>query len=127
MFQADNSLFPDTFQFRAVETGHGTFGYLRIRTFSAPAPDQFLAEVIRILRLLPQNGLIIDVRNNGGGIIPNGERMLQLFASGPVEAERLHFINSEITAAIARSDALGGFASRWLTSIELAVATGAVY
>jgi hypothetical protein len=53
-----NAFSPDTFQFRAVETDHGTFGYLHIRTFSVPAPDPFLAEVIRILRLLPQNGLI---------------------------------------------------------------------
>lgn len=126
-FQAENSLFPDTFEFRSVETDHGTFGYLRIRTFSAPGPDAFLAEVIRILNLLPQNGLIIDVRNNGGGIILNGERMLQLFAPGPVEAERLHFINTEVTAAIARSNALGGFGRRWLPSIELAVVTGAMY
>jgi C-terminal processing protease CtpA/Prc len=126
-FQAENSLFPDTFEFRTVVTDHGTFGYLRIRTFSAPGPDAFLAEVIRIVGLLPQNGLIIDVRNNGGGIILNGERMLQLFVPGPVEAERLHFINTEVTAAIARSSALGGFARRWLASIELAVVTGAVY
>ena len=126
-FKAANSIFPDTFEFRSVDTDSGTFGYLRIRTFGSPGPDQFLAEVIRILGLLPQNGLIIDVRNNGGGIILNGERLLQLFVDGPVEAERLHFINTELTAAIARSNAFGGFARRWLPSIELAVVTGATY
>ncbi|MDF2781560.1 MAG: hypothetical protein K0S96_1364, partial [Geminicoccaceae bacterium] len=89
--------------------------------------DQFLAEVIRILGLLPQNGLIIDVRNNGGGIILNGERLLQLFVDGPVEAERLNFINTELSEAIARSSAFGGFARRWLPSIELAIVTRATY
>jgi Peptidase family S41 len=126
-FKAANSVFPETFEFRSVATASGTFGYLRIRTFGAPDPDQFLAEAIRILGLLPPNGLIIDVRNNGGGIILNGERMLQLFVDGPVEAERLHFINTELTAAIAASNAFGGFARRWLRSIELAVVTGATY
>ena len=126
-FKAANSLFPETFEFRSVATASGTFGYLRIRTFGEPNPDPFLAEVIRILGLLPQNGLIIDVRNNGGGIILNGERMLQLFVPGPAEAERLHFINTELTEAIARSSAFGGFARRWLRSIELAVVTGATY
>jgi C-terminal processing protease CtpA/Prc len=126
-FKAANSFFPETFEFRSVDTASGTFGYLRIRTFGAPAPDQFLAEVIRILGLLPQNGLIIDVRNNGGGIILNGERLLQLFVDGPVEAERLNFINTELSEAIARSSAFGGFARRWLPSIELAVVTGATY
>lgn len=126
-FAAENSMFPDTFEFRDVDTDHGTFGYLRIRTFGEPGPDAFLSEVIRILSRVSQNGLIIDVRNNGGGIIVNGERMLQLFVPGPVEAERLHFINTEVTEAIARSAVFGGFARRWLPSIELAVVTGAVY
>jgi hypothetical protein len=126
-FRAANSIFPDTFEFRSVDTDSGTFGYLRIRTFGSPGPEQFLAEVIRMLGLLPQTGLIIDVRNNGGGIIVNGERLLQLFVDGPVEAERLHFINTELSAAIARSNAFGGFARRWLRSIELAVVTGATY
>lgn len=126
-FRAANSIFPDTFEFRSVDTDSGTFGYLRIRTFGSPGPEQFLAEVIRMLGLLPQTGLIIDVRNNGGGIILNGERLLQLFVDGPVEAERLHFINTELSAAIARSNAFGGFARRWLPSIELAVVTGATY
>jgi C-terminal processing protease CtpA/Prc len=126
-FKAANSFVPDTFEFRSVTTASGTFGYLRIRTFGSPDPDPFLAEAIRILGLLPQTGLIIDVRNNGGGIILNGERLLQLFVDGPVEAERLHFINTELTAAVARSNAFGGFARRWLPSIELAVVTGATY
>ncbi len=125
-FTAANSLFPETFEFRALPD-HGDIGYLRIRTFGAPDPDDFIAEVIRILGLLPQGGLIVDVRNNGGGIILNGERMLQLFAAGPVEAERLHFINTDVTLAIARSQALGSFAQRWERSIDLALVTGAVY
>jgi hypothetical protein len=121
------SFFPDTFEFRDVTVDGRAIGYLRIRTFGAPNPDQFIAEVMRILGLLPQDGLIIDVRGNGGGIILNGERMLQLFTPNRVEAERLHFINNAVTEAIAESNALGGFARQWARSINQSVTTGAIY
>jgi hypothetical protein len=125
-FKAENSVFPDVFQFRDVDTDHGTFGYIRIRSFSL-SPSQFIPELERILELVSQNGLIIDVRGNGGGFITSGERMLQLFSDRPVEAERLHFINTELTLDIAKSNALGGFANQWQRSIELSLLTAAVY
>ena len=125
-FKAENSVFPDVFQFRDIDTNHGTFGYIRIRTFSL-SPGQFIPELERILGLISQNGLIIDVRGNGGGFITSGERMLQLFCDHPVEAERLHFINTELTLDVAKSNALGGFANQWQRSIELSLLTAAVY
>ncbi|WP_052646986.1 S41 family peptidase [Paenibacillus terrae] len=124
------SRYPDTFQFRPVDTPQGQIGYLRIRTFrtfSDPEPETFVNEVIRILELLPQRGLIIDVRGNGGGIIMNGERILQLFSSSRIEAERMHFINNEITLAIANSDVENGFAKEWINSIDLSTITGSIY
>jgi len=121
------SLFPDTFAFRTETVNGQDIGYLRIRNFASPGPGQFIDEVIRILGLLPQDRLIIDVRNNGGGIIMNGERMLQLFTDGPVEAERLHFICNDTTLAIARSTAFGGFANQFERGIDLSTVTGAVY
>jgi hypothetical protein len=125
-FKAENSVFPGIFEFRNVDTDHGTFGYIRIRTFSL-SPGQFIPELERILGLVSQNGLIIDVRGNGGGFITSGERMLQLFSDHPVEAERLHFINTELTLDVAKSNALGGFANQWQQSIELSLLTAAVY
>ena len=125
-FKAENSVFPDIFQFRDVATAHGTFGYIRIRSFSLN-PAQFIPELERILRLVSGNGLLLDVRGNGGGFINSGERALQFFAGNEVEAERLDFINTELTLSIARSNALGGFAHRWLRSIELSLSTAAVY
>ena len=41
--------------------------------------DRYMAEVQRILAPLPQDGLIVDVRGNGGGVIAAGEMLLQLF------------------------------------------------
>lgn len=125
-FKAENSVFPDVFEFRDVNTDHGTFGYIRIRTFSL-SPEQFIPELERILGLISQNGLIIDVRGNGGGYITSGERMLQLFSDHPVEAERLHFINTELTLDVAKSNAWGGFAKQWQQSIELSLVTASVY
>lgn len=125
-FKAENSVFPDVFEFRDVATGHGTFGYIRIRSFSL-SPGQFISELERILGLVAADGLILDVRGNGGGVITSGERALQLFTGNRVEAERLDFINTELTLRVARSTALSSFARRWLRSIELSLSTAAVY
>ena len=93
---AQVSTMPDVLQFRTVLGPQGEVGYLRIRTFMVDEVDAFLAEVIRILGLLPQGGLIVDVRGNGGGIIMAGERLRQLFTPRPIEPERLHFINTAL-------------------------------
>ncbi len=60
---------PDIFAARTVTTTNGTFGHLRIRSFSVNNPDAFIAEFIRLIEQLPQEGLIIDVRDTGGGHI----------------------------------------------------------
>jgi hypothetical protein len=125
-FKAENSFFPDVFEFRDVTTEHGTFGYIRIRSFSL-SPAQFIPELERILGLVSADGVILDVRGNGGGFITSGERALQLFTGNRVEAERLDFINTELTLRVAQSSALSGFARRWLRSIELSLSTAAVY
>lgn len=117
------SLLPNILSFKAVPTIHGKFGYVRIRSFSVN-PVIFLTEFIRILGLLPQDGLIIDVRNNGGGVIMSGERLLQLLTPRKIEAERLHFINTDLTEKL--SDRVQ-WLERWRPSMRAAVRTGAVY
>ena len=72
---AETSTIPHALEFRTISTPHGEFGYLRIYSFRVD-PAAFVAEVVRIVRLLPQNGLIVDVRGNPGGRIPAGERLL---------------------------------------------------
>jgi hypothetical protein len=118
------SAMPDVLQFRAVQGPQGEAGYLRIRTFMVGDVDAFLAEVIRILALLPQGGLIIDVRGNGGGIIMAGERLLQLFTPRPIEPERLHFIN---TTLVLRLCSEIPELEPWRDSIEESVATGSPF
>ncbi len=119
----ERSFFPSVFKFKSVDTPSGEFGYVRIFTFSLDT-RRFILELRRILGLLPQNGVIIDVRGNGGGIITSGEQMLQLFTDHEVEAERLHFINSPLTRELC---SLHPFIREWERSIELSLQTGAVY
>lgn len=122
----EDSILPNVFRFKTVSTDHGEYGYIRIFTFSAN-PSIFISEFIRILSLMPANGVIIDVRGNGGGIIMNGERILQLITSREITAERLQLINTEQTLILADTPWGGRFLERWKKSIELSLFTGAVY
>lgn len=118
------SLLPDNFAFRTVNTSHGDFGYIRIYSFAVNDADRFVDEFIRIASLLPQDGLIIDVRGNGGGYITAGEKLLQLLTPKPIEPERLSFINTPLTRHLsANTDWL----SQWAPSIERAIETGAIF
>jgi C-terminal processing protease CtpA/Prc len=116
----DNSVLPDVLQFRTVPGPDGELGYLRIRTFRVANLDLYMDEVQRILALLPQNGLIIDVRGNGGGVIPAGEFLLQLFTPRTIEPSRLHFINTQMTNEVTTKP---GY-TPWHASIDEAVETG---
>jgi peptidase S41-like protein len=125
---ANISTFPDKLQFRSASTPHGEFGYVRIRSFAVGSTgldevDAFVAEVVRIVRLLPQHGLIVDVRGNGGGTIMAGERLLQIFTPKKIEPERLHFINTPLTLELSTRPGL----EVWRESIAQAVETGSPF
>jgi Peptidase family S41 len=118
------SILPDVFsKFGKVETEHGTFGYVRINTFNV-SPRPFIAEFIRIASLLPQNGLIIDVRGNGGGIISAGEMLLQLLTPKSIDPARFSFISSPLTLRLC--DRLP-FLSDWKASIEQSTETSSAF
>ncbi|HEY6730916.1 MAG TPA: S41 family peptidase [Solirubrobacterales bacterium] len=118
------SKIPDALQFRKVPGPNGDLGYLRIRAFNfEETVPFFVEEVVRILGLLPQNGLIIDVRGNGGGKIMAGEMLLQLFTPRRIEPEQMCFINSDLTLAVTEQE---GF-QQWNQSIKESVETGSPY
>jgi C-terminal processing protease CtpA/Prc len=114
---------PTVFQARPVTTPGGTFGYIRIRTFSADVTE-FGIEFARLIAALPRNGLIIDVRGNPGGIIMNGEYILQTLTPRRIEPEPVQFINSSLNLQICRQNP---FLNQWVESMELALQTGSVY
>jgi hypothetical protein len=118
------SKLPDVFTFRPVRTPSGDFGYIRIHTFYVRDDALFLEEFVRILGLLPGNGLILDVRGNGGGNIVAGERLLQVLTPQAIEPERFYFINSPLTLRICEANPS---LAEWRESIAEAVETGAAF
>jgi C-terminal processing protease CtpA/Prc len=120
------SLMPDVFDFSTIQHTKGPFGSIRIHTFDADE-DAFVTEFIRISRLLPRNGLIIDVRGNPGGNILAGERLLQVLTPHPIDPERFHFINSGVTLELCGPDSALYELPRWADSIKLGLETGEMY
>ncbi|HEY0733712.1 MAG TPA: S41 family peptidase [Herpetosiphonaceae bacterium] len=114
---------PTMLRARVQQTASGQFGYIRVFTFMHPEADVFVAEFQRLIQLLPQSGLIIDVRGNGGGNILACERLLQLLTSTEIEPARFQFINSPLTLALSRRYL---DLQQWSPSIAQAVETGAI-
>ena len=124
------SRFPDIFTAKEAATPSGTFGYLRIRTFNHWPPEEFLGEFLRLIAALPQRGLIIDVRGNGGGVIMNGELILQTLTPRTIEPEPVQFINTPRNLEICRRNGPGSEwadLSAWQDSMAQALQTGAVF
>jgi hypothetical protein len=117
------SMLPDCFAARVVNTPSGTYGYVRIFSFMVYDANAFVAEFARLAQTLPQNGLIIDLRKNGGGNIIAGEKVLQVLSQRPIEVERFHFINTPSTIELCRDPSL----KQWLLSVQMSIATGEIY
>jgi hypothetical protein len=120
--------FQDTLAARPVRVpGVGEIGLLRVWSFDVDDDDAFLAEVVRLLALLPQRGLVIDLRGNPGGLIWAAERMLQLFTDRPIEPVRFSLVSSPLTRAMASSPFNRLEFEAWEASLALSVSTGEPY
>ncbi len=107
-----------------VKTASGTFAYVRIATFNVDTDERYLQEFIRIISQLSKDGLILDVRGNGGGLISFGKRMLQLLTPRTIDPSRFSFLNSVRTQDLTiRAGSFG----KWRDSIAQWVETGADY
>jgi hypothetical protein len=123
---------PTVLRARVVETEDGRrLGHVRIFTFNVPRAEAFVKELGRLVRQLPETGLLLDVRGNGGGLIPAAEGALQLFTSRRIEPQRAQFINTPLNLTLCRmhatDDAVGVRLGRWIDSIREAVRTGATF
>lgn len=105
------------------------FGYIRLFSFDVDDPDHFVKEFARIMTSdgFPQEGLIIDVRGNGGGKIRAGERLLQLFTPRRIKPELFEFLNTPLNLEICRLAPKNWNLGRWAQSIAESVVTGATY
>ena len=108
------------------------FGHLRIRSFNTRDPDGFLDDLESLLRRLPQDGLIIDVRDNPGGLMAAAERLLQFFSDRPIQPVRMEFLATEANLRLCRTQSPGNpnmaeNLSRWVPSLTRAQQTGSVW
>lgn len=126
------------FEAKSVKTKHGTFGYLRIYNFEIDEADsaKFVRQVTSAIKKLPENGLIVDIRENPGGRIHGSEPLLQVispdYPERKIEPERLYFINTPLTLQVCnilkKDPALGPRGGGlWIESIQRGLETGAPY
>jgi len=123
---------PSVFRARAVDTDSGEFGYIRIFTFNVPDARMFIDEFVRLVEQLPERGLIVDVRNNGGGLITAAEGLLQVLTPEHIEPSPAQFATTPFMLGLVEAHSPSpldpSFNLRpWLASMELAVRTGAAY
>ncbi len=130
------SSLPSLLAAKSVDTPNGTFGYIRIFSFNLPrkpfvvTPDDFVNEFVRLASQLPQHGLIVDVRGNGGGHIHASEQLLQVLTPHRITPEPTQFINSSLNIRLCerhKTGASGIDLGPWLASMKEAIKTGAAY
>ena len=124
------STMPGIFKAKLVDDGRK--GHLRIYTFMTDDVDAFVGEFERLVRALPQEGLIIDVRGNGGGVIHAAERLLQMLTDRPISPSRAQFASTDLMLDICRRHAPsaqfeGLSFEPWVTSLGMSVTTGETY
>lgn len=117
---------PDTLRAQTLQVPGGAVGYLRIWAFEA-YPDKFVAELLRVIPLLPAGGLIIDVRGNPGGYILAAEQALQLFTPKPIEPVRFSVLATPLTRDMAALPSLADELAPWKASLDAAVRNGELY
>jgi Peptidase family S41 len=124
----ETSLFPDVFpRFGEVATPSGKYAYIRLKTFAPSLGDisGVVNEFCRILTTLPENGLILDVRGNGGGYINIGEMILQTLTPREITPEPFHFLATPLTLKIV-SDPQNGVGD-WKETVVQGLESGASF
>ncbi|MBA3338692.1 MAG: hypothetical protein H0T54_02900 [Geodermatophilaceae bacterium] len=117
----------DALAAKVVRVGRGNLGYLRLWSFDVEDDVSFLDEVIRLLGLMPERGLIIDLRANPGGLIWAAERLFQLFTPRSVVPTRFSLLATPLTRAMAAAAQNDGELAPWRQSLDDAVGTGELY
>lgn len=123
---------PDVIRASTLKTPDGEFAYLRLFSFSVRDNNAFLAEVIRLLKALPQNGLVLDLRGNPGGLITAAETLLQLLTPHAIEPEKAQFKSSPLVRELCRRNSPSPLIPAlnlqpWVDSLSRAHASGALY
>jgi Amidohydrolase family/Peptidase family S41 len=130
--QDEPTSMPTVFRARDLDTAEGRFAYVRIFTFNVRDADAFVAEFCRLVSLLSPDGLIVDVRGNGGGLIYAAERLLQVLTPRPIRPSPAQFITTPLMLDLCERHSPSPFdptfdLGPWIPSLSQAVSTGADY
>jgi hypothetical protein len=117
----------DALAAKKIRVGGRPVGYLRLWSFDVADDQAYVEEVIRLLALLPDTALIIDLRSNPGGSIWAAERLFQLFTPSTVMPSRFSFLATSMTRAMAGLDQNEFELEQWKPSLADAIATGEPY
>jgi len=121
-----NTKLTKTLKAMSIDAPGGPFGYLRIFGFDEE-PGPFIDELIRLIPLLPDRGLIIDIRGNPGGYIWAAELALQLFTPNRIEPTRFSALATPFMRQIASIGDVAEDLAPWKRSLEAAVRNGELY
>jgi C-terminal processing protease CtpA/Prc len=125
--------FPGHFKARTFVHNGKKIGYIRIYSFVTSQPENLAQEFARLIAELSNAaGVILDVRNNGGGNILAAEWMLQSLTKQNIRPQPAQFVNTELVEDLCRlhspSAEISGFdLSKWLKSINEIRLTGSAY
>ena len=99
-------------------------GYLRIFSFNVSSARLFAQQVAGILRRLPPDGLIVDIRGNPGGHVPAAEAALQLLTATAIAPATFSLATTPLALDLCRANPAF---RRWADSVSAAVETGETY
>lgn len=103
------------------------YGYLRIFTFDVPRTRSFLVELARLLAELPQRGLIVDIRDNPGGVVVAAEMALQFFSPRPIQPVCFSWLATDFTRQYCELDFNAELQAPWLPSLRATIRNGESY
>lgn len=123
---------PRNFDAAELQIGPIKVGYIRIPTFTIEKADPFVTEFVRLLKLMPRRGLILDVRDNAGGLVEAGERSLQLLTPRPIEPAPMQLRATPAVLELCRTQVESNpfrvaDLGRWYQSVDHALNTGGLY
>ena len=98
------------------------FGYIRLRSFICER-EKFIHGFIELLKTMPTDGLVIDLRGNPGGIIRNAEALLQLLTPKEIKPLKFCYRASDVTRQIVEKEKR----EDWMVSMGNTLSTGAYF
>ncbi len=129
----EKTSFPGYFRATKVSHNGNSFGYIRIFSFATNEPKEFVKEFQRLVHVFSkEEGIILDVRGNGGGNILASEWMLQSLTDKHITPEPTQFINTHLIEELCRLHSPSTLLpeldlTTWHNSIKEIKQTGALY